>query len=1575
MDKNKFSVGFRKDRKKEKYFGFRKGYDQQYEATISKIILNGEEVTFDRFAKIVQINDYELKHVIADGLWIHNRIHERYVQESLVVDTEKIHLEDVEVWYELHLKGFKAKGKKADVFTFELDTKEKIWIPKPRMWVENLDYFTQPLKHRIVKKDGRIFYVKYFDDKAKNWAWMVQKYGLLGPGNEKLKGKKTIYIDSTTYYSTSSDGDIKGTYSTSWSTARTTGATVYDTATAIVVSTSKSFDKQLLGYAYTIRRGFLYFDTSDIPDGATIDTAALSVYVYSTSNGATLCALKGTQASALSTSDFTAYSGSSYGTIATSTNGYKTIDLDATGKSDVSTTGTTKYCLMEYTYDYADSPPSLTTAYTGYIYSSEYSGTSYDPKLVIDYTEASGEEYEENVGYTAYAAVAVTAAGVTRVATITYTANGAVSCSYGLIYSETIALTGYGSIVIQAIDTDIEIILIAGAGSVSCEEQAGYHFLVELTGAGASTIAASAAYSQAITYQSYATVEVATVTDYICNVNYTSLGAVVSQDKDSDIELITFSGYGSFAVSGISSLALSVTFDGAGTTEALGHRQLVSISNITGTATFEIDAILGKVVEVAFGGAGSVTIQDIDIDLEIISFGAQSETQIAAATNYSSSINYTSIASIVAYDLGTDIELITFPSAGTFGVWDYSGSTAVVEYQSNAAIEITTVTAYIYGINYTSTASIVTSDIDADIELITFIGAGAVEISRVTNYTCSAVLNAASSVELSAIGNYFSNIITTGLSFVTFTGHMDKHDLLEVSSHASIEIITTTDYTYSAVLNAASSVTIQDIDYDIELILFSGHGLIQIQDLELIDYVSKAIIIVYTVWTPLDIIALGAGSLELVSNTDYVISATYAANGSLFLQDIDSGTDLIELTGMGSITAEIKTDFKKTLNIIGIGDLAFNGITAYIISEAIACDSQIGIQVNTSFVGENEAACASSMEVATACVYHSLIEVNSYSCIIIQDVDADIEILTFGSKGAFQFTEVESINYASYGALSIKSETSGATSLFWAIIVGQAGDVEIDLTALNIIEYARFTDEKGKRSDYFEISLYNDDGALSETFEVGNEVFFYVDENDPPVTKIFHGIITSVEFELDEYRSNRIIVSGEDYGSIRAGQTTISGAETYNNKTADEIVADIISRYCPEITTANLETFAEAIPSMTFAWEYVGQAIDKVASLVGADFYIDENDDLNFYDAADLSADHVISSGEITSAKIKRDAMKYFDRVYVVGGKQGFLDFSQTATTTEVSLDDKSYASTFTPSKSNILFLDVYTKKVGNPLDDLIFTIVEDNGGNPTGSIVGFGSIPQEDISTDGGWVKTTLVDCQLDISKTNWIVFNILGTATDTYKVAHNNTTASGHKYKTLAGSWTAATGKLAFKTYYGVQIVKSATTETMMFEYHTDIPIIDLTIQEADTALTLAQQKAIEYALKNASRLIINPPGKRLKAGQVIEFTSLPGMPTLEDQTILSVTYEIKERQISTVTLTCTATDDFYSAFANLFSELRRLKVKNIMESQEQTTDYKELTETPTVTLSENIYETATDYEAEYDDNEARWDVSNWT
>jgi len=317
------------------------------------------------------------------------------------------------------------------------------------------------------------------------------------------------------------------------------------------------------------------------------------------------------------------------------------------------------------------------------------------------------------------------------------------------------------------------------------------------------------------------------------------------------------------------------------------------------------------------------------------------------------------------------------------------------------------------------------------------------------------------------------------------------------------------------------------------------------------------------------------------------------------------------------------------------------------------------------------------------------------------------------------------------------------------------------------------------------------------------------------------------------------------------------------------------------------------------------------------------------------------------------------------------LDQSQVTATTEVSLHDKHYASSFTPSKTNCLYIEAYIKKIGNPLDAFKFMVVEDNSG-PTGAIAGFGSIPAKNISTDGSWVKSDYIDVQLDMTKLHWIVFKKCGTSTDTYKVAHDNTTANGHKYSTNGYSWSNGTGKCAFKTYYGVQVVKGASG-AKMFDNHTDIPIVDFSIKDTDTALMLAQQKIIEYALKNASKLEINPPGKRMKAGEVVS-VSIPGV-TLEDQTILSVSYEINGPHIAKVRLECTAAEDFYSAFSNLFTELRRLKVENVLQSQETSTDYKETTETESVALTETITESLAGYKAKFDDGKSKWDVSKWT
>ncbi len=727
------------------------------------------------------------------------------------------------------------------------------------------------------------------------------------------------------------------------------------------------------------------------------------------------------------------------------------------------------------------------------------------------------------------------------------------------------------------------------------------------------------------------------------------------------------------------------------------------------------------------------------------------------------------------------------------------------------------------------------------------------------------------------------------------------------------------------------------------------------------------------------------GSEENLGATEYEESLTATVSAAATLPAIQTLIQSLasSVTGVSSIT--LSPIYIEGLSAIVILSPSLLNATGYKITLPVFLDTSPSLETTVDYLAIlSPAVCAMSsiysyeeilaetsvvaetgmvVGIAYTEFLESLIAAQSEADTLLVDLELlEASVTVFPSRLYLGYERVDTFVTA---VPSISVVSTGSTVLFWSIEVnGERLEQKYDL------EHARFTDEKGKRSDYFEIVLNNNDGLLSEKFQIGDDVYLYFDENYPVESKIFHGLITGIDFEIDMYGSNKLILSGEDYGSVRFGQTVISGAENYSNYTASDIVDDLILRYCPEITTDNLETFTEQIPYISLAWEYVGQAIEKIANLVGADYYVDENDDLHFYDPTDLASSHSIAASQILNATIKKDSSKFFDRVFVVGGKQGFLDQSQTSTTTEVSLHDKNYASPFTTSKTNLLYVEAYVKKVGNPLDAFKFMIVEDNSG-PTGSIVGFGTILAKNTSIDGSWVKSDYIDVHLDITKLHWIVYQKVGTAADTFKVAHDNTTASGHKYSTDGSSWTSGTGKLAFKTYYGVQIVKNASG-AKMFDNHTDIPIVDLSIKDTDTALMLAQQKVIEYALENSSKLMINPSGKRIKAGEVISI-SIPGV-SLDDQTILSVSYEINDPHISTVKLECTSAEDFYSAFANLFSELRRIKVENVLQSQETSTDYKETNETPAISLSETITEALAGYGAMFDDSKSKWDVSKW-
>ena len=190
-----------------------------------------------------------------------------------------------------------------------------------------------------------------------------------------------VYATEGTFYSTTADGYV-GLSGSDWYTivAASTGDTVSHTTTSTSLRAWSDGSK-------TLYRFFYYFDTSQLPDDANISSVVFRFYVES---GASyyryVCAMKGTQADTLTTADFDSFTGSSYGTayITSSDAAYYNVTFNAQGVSDVVKDGITKVCLRDYTYDYGNT--TFSNQLDADIRFTEYSGTTYDPVLIITYT-------------------------------------------------------------------------------------------------------------------------------------------------------------------------------------------------------------------------------------------------------------------------------------------------------------------------------------------------------------------------------------------------------------------------------------------------------------------------------------------------------------------------------------------------------------------------------------------------------------------------------------------------------------------------------------------------------------------------------------------------------------------------------------------------------------------------------------------------------------------------------------------------------------------------------------------------------------------------------------------------------------------------------------------------------------------------------------------------------------------------------------------------------------------------------------------------------------------------------------
>jgi len=200
------------------------------------------------------------------------------------------------------------------------------------------------------------------------------------------------FAETDTFYSTSGDGHIRQNKAT-WIETHddTIGESVGYAGTENTISSVDNYG------AVVIIRGFLPFDTSSIPDNATITSATLYLYTtyigdHDNDGNDFIGIIKTTQANAYSLilEDY-----DQLGTIEGSgrldlgnmiLNSYNSYNLNSTGLSWIDKGGITNLGIREG-HDILDDPIAVGVGANEInVRLSEYSGTDYDPKLVIEYT-------------------------------------------------------------------------------------------------------------------------------------------------------------------------------------------------------------------------------------------------------------------------------------------------------------------------------------------------------------------------------------------------------------------------------------------------------------------------------------------------------------------------------------------------------------------------------------------------------------------------------------------------------------------------------------------------------------------------------------------------------------------------------------------------------------------------------------------------------------------------------------------------------------------------------------------------------------------------------------------------------------------------------------------------------------------------------------------------------------------------------------------------------------------------------------------------------------------------------------
>lgn len=282
-------------------------------------------------------------------------------------------------------------GKKSDVGKNEIIKVE----PNAITWREDKEYKTEFRTHnkfskRIYHAFKPLWYLFH--------AWDTLLANNLEPAWNLGFDTLTVYPDADTETSTV-DGRVaqSGGTSDSWSSRRSGAGNYFEDNTSPANAPLAQAHTTTNNWQF-LSRGIFLFDTSSLPDGSTISSATFSNYVttrQTTSNvGVNVVSSTPASNTALVNGDYTQTGSTKFSTVIRvndmSTNAYADFALNASGLTNISKTGISKFgTRLEEDLDNS-SPTWSSNALMGtQISFAEHTGTTQDPKLVVIYTTES----------------------------------------------------------------------------------------------------------------------------------------------------------------------------------------------------------------------------------------------------------------------------------------------------------------------------------------------------------------------------------------------------------------------------------------------------------------------------------------------------------------------------------------------------------------------------------------------------------------------------------------------------------------------------------------------------------------------------------------------------------------------------------------------------------------------------------------------------------------------------------------------------------------------------------------------------------------------------------------------------------------------------------------------------------------------------------------------------------------------------------------------------------------------------------------------------------------------------------